>query len=78
MIRKLMAVTLFISLMSIFALDVNAQWGMRGGRHNNSEEQPPSADDSPDHRIDKRLAPLIFGKILDGFTALAFGYRGSS
>ena len=45
MIRKLMAVTLFISLMSIFALDVNAQWGMRGGRHNNSEEQPPSADD---------------------------------
>ena len=45
MIRKLIAVTLFISLMSIFALDVNAQWGMRGGRHNNSEEQPLSADD---------------------------------
>lgn len=31
-------------LMSIFALDVNAQRGMYGGRHRASEEQP-SADD---------------------------------
>ena len=31
--------------MSIFVLDVNAQRGMRGGRHGASEEQPPSADE---------------------------------
>ena len=43
--RILTAAVLTIFLMSIFASDVNAQWGMRGSRHSNSDEQPPSADD---------------------------------
>ena len=42
---KLAVVILSVSLMSVFVLDVNAQRGMRGSRHSNSEEQPPSADD---------------------------------
>ena len=44
MMRKLMSAILCIFIMSIFVLDVNAQWGVRGGRHKDSE-QPPSADD---------------------------------
>ena len=43
--RSLVIVILSVFLMSIFALDVNAQRGMRGGRHGAPEEQSPSADE---------------------------------
>ena len=43
--RSLVMIILSVFLMSVFVLDVNAQRGMRSGRHRTSEEQQPSADD---------------------------------